>query len=80
MVEVHLVRKAVEVKYDTSKVEGRYASVSTAPEHGGEMIEKKQVINDGYVALFFPLAFTGKSVVEVRGSKSGSDRGTIDVP
>lgn len=72
---VHVVtqRKVVEVGWDRTVVKGTFASMQVDDE------EKRSVENDGKANLTFPVDFEGSVEVTIRGSKTGSETGTITV-
>lgn len=66
-------RKVVEVGWDRTQVQGAFASMQVDDE------EKRSVENDGKANLTFPNDFEGEVNVTIRGSKKGSETGTITV-
>ena len=72
-VELKDTRKVAVIGWDTSLVKGSHASIQVGDE------EKRNVDNDGESNLFFPLDYGGEVKVEIEGSKSGRDEGTITV-
>lgn len=66
-------RKVVEVGWDRTKVVGSHASMQVDDE------EKRSVENDGKANLTFANDFTGSFTVTIKGSKSGSESGTLSV-
>lgn len=72
-------RKAVEITWDTSVVEGATATVlATNPDTGDES-SRGEVTNDGRCTLTFPFDYHGTADVVVQGSDGGTDSGTITV-
>jgi hypothetical protein len=72
-VELKDIRKVAVIGWDTEHVKGSHASIQVADE------EKRNVDNDGETNLFFPLDYVGEVAVQIDGSKSGKDKGTISV-
>lgn len=72
---VHVIhqRKVVEVGWDRAQVKGAFASMQVDDE------EKRSVENDGKANLTFPNDFEGEVTVTIKGSKSGTETGTITV-
>lgn len=72
---VHLksVRKVAVVGWDINVVKGTHASMQAEGE------EKRNVDNDGESNLFFPADFSGSVEVTIAGSKSGEEKGTIEI-
>lgn len=66
-------RKAVEIGWSTDKVKGSHVSLQAEGE------EKRDTENDGKAVLFFPNDFTGAVSVNVKGSHSGEESGSISV-
>ena len=72
-VELKDIRKVAVIGWDTEQVKGSHASLQVGDE------EKRNVENDGESNLFFPLDYVGEVHVDIEGSKSGKDKGTISV-
>jgi len=72
-VELKDIRKVAVIGWDTETVKGSHASIQVEDE------EKRNVDNDGETNLFFPLDYAGEVKVQIDGSKSGKDKGTISV-
>ena len=76
-VEINNDRKAVEIKWDTSLVDGDTVDIST--ENGDDRSGRLGVDNDGLATLTYPSDFVGETKVTVVGSDGGSDEGTISI-
>jgi hypothetical protein len=72
-VELIDTRKVVVIGWDTGVVKGTHASIQAEGE------EKRNVDNSGESNIFFPLDFSGEVKITVAGSKSGQDKGKIEV-
>lgn len=80
MIEAGEVRKTISFTYDTDTVKGKHATVSAQnPADGTELEEKKEIENDGTLALAFPMDYEGECYIEVHGSSGGMDSGTVTV-
>jgi hypothetical protein len=77
MVGINYIGKVVEIKWDTEGEDGVKGTTASLQVEGQE---KRSVKNDGLSNLFFPNDFSGAVRVTVRGSRSGQDKGTIQVP
>lgn len=72
-VELKSTRKVAVIGWDTEVVKGSHASMQVEGE------EKRNVDNSGESNIFFPLDFSGEVKITVAGSKSGQDKGKIEV-
>lgn len=77
MVELSFDRKAVEILWDTSLVQGETVSIKT--ESDDDVSGRNDVANDGRATLTYPYDFTGTTHVTVTGSDGGVDEGDISV-
>lgn len=76
-VEVNVNRKAVEITWDKSLVQGETVNIRT--ENEGDVSGRVDLKNDGRATLTYPADFTGTTHVTVTGADGGSDEGTIEV-
>lgn len=86
-IEVGTVAKSVSFRYNVGTEEGmpqhitgdRVAVFAKNPAAEGEPKEVKSILNDGNVALAFPLDFEGEVYIELHGSDAGEDSETLAV-
>jgi hypothetical protein len=78
-VETNIVRKAVEVKWDTGAVGSEQCTMRAEDAETGGVSTKGPMPNDGYAVLTYPLDFKGETHVTIEGTEGGSDEGTITV-
>lgn len=72
-VELKDTRKVCVITWDLECVKGTHASIQAEGE------EKRNVDNDGEGNIYFPLDYTGEVKITIAGSKSGQDKGQIEV-
>lgn len=76
-VEINFDRKAVEITWDQSLVQGDTVDIRT--ESDDDVSGRTDVKNDGRATLTFPKDFSGSTHVTVTGSDGGTDEGDISV-
>jgi hypothetical protein len=77
MVELSFDRKAVEITWDQSLVQGETVNIKT--ENADDVSGRADVKNDGRATLTYPNEFTGTTHVTVSGADGGLDEGDISV-
>lgn len=80
-IEVEHTRKVVICNYDSDTVRGSHIVLEARnPAKGGDLVVKRDDIpNHGHFTVSFPTDYHGKCELLVRGTKSGEDKGTIEV-
>ena len=73
MVELVHTRKVCVIAWDLDEVKGTHASIQAEGE------EKRNVDNTGTSNVFFPMDYVGEALITGKGSKSGTDTGTIEI-
>ena len=76
-VELSFDRKAVEITWDASALQGETVNIKT--ESADDVSGRNDVQNDGRATLTYPKDFTGSTHVTVSGSEGGTDEGDISV-
>jgi hypothetical protein len=78
-VEINIVRKAVEVKWDIEAVGSDRCKIFAENVDTGGVSNTAEMENDGFAVLTYPLDFEGQTHVRVEGTDGGSDEGTITI-
>ena len=76
-VEVNFDRKAVEITWDASLVQGETVDIKTSNEE--DVSGRTGLKNDGRATLTYPADYSGSSHVVVTGVDGGEDSGDITV-
>ncbi len=79
MVEINTDRRGVEIKWDTSLVQGDTVTIKSTNQEDPDNPSTRETKNDGFATVTFPADYEGSADVTVTGSDSGTDSGTISV-
>jgi Bacterial Ig domain len=71
-------RRAVELTYDKSLVDGDTIDVRAENPEDGDVSTRDGLKNDGRFVWTYPVGFTGTSKFTVTGSDGGEDSGEVD--
>jgi hypothetical protein len=86
-IEIGTVAKSVSFKFNVGTEEGQPQHISGErvsvfaknPTSDAEAKEVKTILNDGNVALAFPMDYSGEVYIELHGSDTGEDSATLAI-